>query len=80
MRNELKYKSYRNKLNKLIKYTKKKYYEKKLNQYKDNIKLTWNTINEILRRRKKRIRISEELKFNGTKITNEKEIADKFNE
>ena len=52
-RNERKYKSYRNKFIKVIKCAKKNHYEQKLNQYKDNIKLTWNTINEILLRKKK---------------------------
>ena len=79
-RNERKYKLYRNKLIKVIKCAKKNHYEQKLKQYKDNIKLTWNTINEILRRKKKRKETSDEFKCNGNKIINEKEIADKFNE
>ena len=46
--NFIKYKSYRNIYNQLKRYAKQHYYEEQLTKYKDNIKMTWKTINGII--------------------------------
>ena len=51
-KNERDYKIYRNKLNHLIRIVKKNYYSKRLDQAENDIKSTWNTINELLGRKK----------------------------
>ncbi len=51
-KNERDYKIYQNKLNHLIRIAKKNCYSKRLNQAKNDIKSTWNTINELLGREK----------------------------
>ena len=48
--NEHKYKVYKNKLNHIIKIAKKKHYEEKLVKYKNETKLIWATLNEIMNR------------------------------
>ena len=40
----------KNKLNHIIKITKKRHYEEKLVEYKNEIKLIWATLNEIMNR------------------------------
>ncbi len=51
-RNEVKYKTYKNKLNHVIKTAKKVYYENLFIRYKNDIKMTWQVINEVLNRSK----------------------------
>ena len=55
--NERDYKIYRNKLNHLIRIAKKNYYSKRLDQAGNDIKSTWNTINELLGRVKSKSRL-----------------------
>ena len=49
--NEKQYKVYRNKLNHLIRISKKHYFDDKFNQGQNNSKLTWNAINKLLRKK-----------------------------
>jgi hypothetical protein len=51
-RNEIKYKTYKNRLNHVIKAAKKVYYENQFLKYKNDIKMTRQTINEVLNRSK----------------------------
>ena len=50
--NEQNYKKYRNKLNHLIRIAKKNYYCEKFSQAQNDIKSTWNTINQLLDKQK----------------------------
>ena len=49
--NENLYKKYKNRLNHVIRLSKKKYYEQELITYKHDSKMMWKTINEILSRK-----------------------------
>ena len=51
--NESSYKRYRNKLNHSLRLAKRSYYEAKLKSLTDNIKGTWNILNQIVNRTKR---------------------------
>lgn len=53
-----KYNAYRNTLNNLIKYSKKKYYEDLIKKNQNDSKKTWNIINEIIDKRQKKKNIT----------------------
>ena len=73
-----KYQNYNKSLKKLIKTAKYSYYSKKFVNCNGNMKKTWQIINEI---RGKSIRnIKPLFKYKDDIITDEKEIANKFNE
>ena len=81
--NEYKYKVYKNKLNHIIKITKKRHYEEKLVKYKNETKLIWATLNEIMNRTThKHNLLPKEFSGNNPEdiIQNPQEIANKFNE
>jgi hypothetical protein len=79
---EMKYKKYKNKLNHLIKATKIAYYEKRFIKHKNDIKMTWRTINELLHRNKTKTKMPDAflLKNPNINVTNPVDIANKFNE
>ena len=81
--NEHKYKVYKNKLNHIIKIAKKKHYEEKLIKHKNETKLIWATLNEIMNRTThKHNLLPKEFSGNNPEdiIKNPQEIANKFNE
>jgi transaldolase len=80
-KNEQIYKKYKNKLNHVIKTAKKKYYESLLIKHKQNSRMVWKTLNEILNKPNKNTNISKTfIQTNSTDILdNAKEIANKFN-
>ena len=71
-RNETVYKKYKNKLSHVIKTAKKNYYENEFLKYKNDIKMTWQTINKVLNRNKNREKFKSE-------HTDPIDIANKFN-
>ena len=79
--NENVYKKYKNKLNHVIRLSKKNYYEQELIKYKHDSKMMWKTLNELINRKTKKKEISNEfIDSNSTNsIINPKEIANKFN-
>jgi hypothetical protein len=81
-RNETAYKKYKNKLNHVIKTEKKAYYETQFLKYKNDIKKTWQTINEVLNRNKTRSKLPDTFlqKNSNNNVSNPLEIANKFNE
>ena len=81
-RNEIKYKTYKNRLNHVIKAAKKVYYENQFLKYKNDIKMTWQTINEVLNRSKTKSKLPDTFlqKDSYTNVTNPVDIANKFNE
>ena len=75
-----KFKTYKNKLNMLIRKAKRKYFFSKFEQSKNNMKQTWNTINNILGRGKKQ---SAHNKFKddiGNVFINPEDISNQFND
>ena len=82
-RNEIKYKTYKNRLNHVIKAAKKVYYENQFLKYKNDIKMTWQTINEVLiNRSKTKSKLPDTFlqKDSNTNLTNPVDIANKCNE
>jgi hypothetical protein len=53
------YKKYKNKLNHVIKTGKKNYYENEFLKYKNDMKMTWQTINQVLNRNKTREKLPD---------------------
>ena len=65
-------------MNNEIKNVKKSYYYETFEAYNGNSRKTWETINEVTRRKSDKAAINE-LELNGTRITNSSEIAEGFN-
>ena len=77
--NEIKYKIYRNRLNKLIKTAERHYYQEKLENNKCNIKRTWSIVKEVIGT-KKSAKIQIKFKQSDGEITaGKKEISHNFN-
>ena len=67
-----------NEVNNAIKNVKKSYYYKTFETYNGNSRKTWETINEVTRRKSVKAAINE-LELNGARTTNSTEIAEGFN-
>jgi hypothetical protein len=81
--NETACKKYKNKLNHVANKTAKKaYYETQFLKYKNDIRKTWQTINEVLHRNKTRSKLPDTFlhKNSNNNVSNPLEIANKFNE
>ena len=79
--NERDYKRYRNKLNHLIRIAKKNYYSKRFSQAQNDIKSTWNTINELLGKKKSSNALPKSfLNDNNDEVSDPKLIANNFND
>ena len=73
------YKSFRNRLTRLLRLAKREYYEKKLTEYKSNIKFTRRVLNEVINNRKNKFSIlPSAFKINDSEISNPTEIANGF--
>ena len=72
------FKKLRNEVNNAIKNVKKSYYYKTFKAYNGNSLKTWETINEVTRRKADKAAINE-LELHGTRITNSTEIVEGFN-
>jgi hypothetical protein len=72
------YKTYRNIFNKLIKQSKKNYFNQALIANKNNLKKTWSILNDALNKKRK-TRISPALRINGTLFSDPTLVADHFN-
>ena len=79
-RNEAKYKIYRNKLTHIVRIAKKNYFDKKFENCKNDIKKTWDTIKELIRKKPHRSQLPTSFLCNNKCINNPKEIANNFNE
>ena len=79
--NEQKYKQYKNKLTKILRFSEKKYYTDKLRAHSDNMKETWKILNEIVKRKNAVTNLNETfISKTGAKITNKHEVANGFND
>ena len=74
-----KYKTYRDKINHLIRISKNLYYKNYFTQFKTNVKKTWSGIRTFLSN-KKTAQTSINLQIDGEIITDKKRVANKFNE
>ena len=74
------YKTYSNKLNKIINIAKKQYYEAQFALYKANIKMTWKLIGTIVNRKRKNNITIPKLIYNNKCFTNRNDICNKLNE
>ena len=54
------------------------YYDKKLTEYKTNIKETWKILNNIINRKSRRSLLSTNFNMNGREISNPLDIANDF--
>ena len=70
---------YRNKLNHIIRISKKQYFSDKFYNCKNDIKRTWSIINGILHTKTSKSSIPDTLKFDGNLINEPNRIANAFN-
>ena len=73
------YKTHRNKLNRIIITAKKMYYKTKLDLSANRSKAMWSVINEILSKKKKKSSVKRIKKLDGQYTSNKAEIAETFN-
>lgn len=73
------YKYYCNRLNKLKNILKRRYYEQKFDTAKSDIKQTWKLVNEVISRKKDTVS-STEFKKDNERITDKREIVNRFSE
>ena len=73
--NYIKYKNYYTKLKRIAK---RQYFKDKLNLYKNDIRKTWNTLNNIIGRMNDESSISDILVIDGQQTSNHKSIANGF--
>lgn len=72
------YKCFRNKLNHLLRIAKRDYYDKKLTEYKSNVKNTWRILNEIINRRQCNLTCPSTFRVADREISDPVEIANGF--
>ena len=78
-RNEQVYKTYKNRLNKILKAAEKEYFSKQLEQNKSNMKRTWDIIKHVINRNKRKS-AQEKFKLSNGEITCDKYVVcNKFN-
>ena len=75
-----KFKTYKNRLNMLIRKAKRKYFFLKFERSKNNMKQTWNTINSVLGRGKKQSTQNKFKDDNGNVFVNPEDISNQFND
>ena len=74
----MRYKNLRKRLKHTINYAKKRYYCKKFNKVKGNMKKTWALINELRGKAKSNIKTS--CRIDGNLVTDKRTIANGFNQ
>ena len=72
------YKTYKNKLNHLIRIAKRKYYDTKFESAKNDLRTTWKLLNEVINKRKIKSPLPSSFESEGKTITYPVEIADRF--
>lgn len=76
---ESKYKSYKNKLTSILRFTEKDYYLSLLESNIHNSKKTWQVINEIIKKKKSSNPIPNEFIYEGKTVKGNKNISNGFN-
>ena len=77
--NKVNYQNYRKLYNKLIRLSKKLYYESKLLENQSNPKKTWQFLNEIIGRKSAKGDHIETINLDGAQVNDSVEIANSFN-
>ena len=72
------YKTYRNKLTKIIRFARKLHFSNKIKKVQSNSRATWKVIKEVMGTKSKPLP-KDDLTFNGNKITDSNDSADCFN-
>ena len=75
---ETKYQAYKNKLTHLICIAKRKYYDSKFENARNDLKTTWKLLNEVINKRKSKSSLPTSFKSEGRTLTDPMEIADRF--
>ena len=75
---ELHYKKYKNKLNHIIKNAKRLYYEKKFEYAKNDLKVTWNLLNEVINNKKSKSSLPLSFKIDDKLTSHPMDIANGF--
>ena len=75
---ETKYQAYKNKLTHLIRIAKRKYYDSKFENARNDLKTTWKLLNEVINKRKSKSSLPTSFKSEGRTLTDPMEIADRF--
>ena len=79
-KNEKEYKYYERLFEKIKRDSKKKYFQEKLNFYKNNIKSKWKTLKDVIVKAKiNENRLPKKIALENKEITDQKTIAEKFN-
>ena len=75
---ELQCKAYKNKLNHLIRSAKRPYNDNKFGSAKQDLRLTWKLLNEVINKCKSTPSLLSSFKSEGRSITDPMEVADRF--
>ena len=78
--NEDRYKRYKNKLTKILRRSKKMYFDKLLKEHKNDIQGTWKILNNIIKGKQQSSKYPDCFVNNGSKITNKRDIKNGFND
>ena len=73
-----KYKTYKNKLQTIIRQAEKHYYSTKIEEYRDNISKTWKVMNSMINKNQVKKHI-DHIEINGEQINDLGIIVNKFN-
>ena len=73
------YKCYRDMLNHLIRRSKRNHYRSYFETFKNNSKEIWKGVNELINKTNSKSSKNIHLKDNGSTITDQKKVADRFN-
>ena len=73
------YKRYRNKLSHIIRISKKRYYKEKFAEMHNNLKKTWELINEVINKRNSKKSLPNKFYQGNEEITDPVNIAETFN-
>ena len=79
VRNEIIYKTFRNKLNHVLKFAEKKYYKDFIISHRDNARKSWSVIKKIINKHRKPSNQSKFQLNDGTVIDDKKLITESFN-
>ena len=77
-RNEHQYKCFKNKLNHSLRIAKRLYYEKKIEEAKSNVKITWKLLNEVLNKSHFKQKLPHTFHFKNQTLDDPKLIAERF--
>ena len=78
--NNIAYTTYRDIYNKAIKDAKKIFYREQLDQNKDDLRKTWQTLRKVISKSNDKTSCIDEIKVNDTSYTNNNDISNKFND